>query len=101
MMKVKSRKFQIAFALGIFSVVLFPSFLYFSALNELSVKIHPCFEKSNLGESDFSLETAKKSFGLTFIIRFFLRSEYLLLAKASSLFPQVSFPNLKSLILRC
>ncbi len=101
MTKVKSREFQIALALGIVWFILFPSLLYFCCLNELSAKIDRCFEKSDLGESDLNLESPKKPFGLTFIIHWFLKSEYLLLPKASRLFPQVSFLNLKSLVLRC
>jgi hypothetical protein len=56
-MKVKSRKFQIVIALGIFWFIVSPAFLYFSALNELNVKLDPCFENINLGKLDLKLET--------------------------------------------
>jgi hypothetical protein len=100
-MKVKFRKFQIAIALGIFWFVASPAFFYFSALNELNVKLHPRFENIHLGNSDFNLETPKKTFGSTFIIHRFLRNVYILHGEISSLFPQVSPPDSNFLILRC
>ena len=100
-LKGGSKKTRIVVAWGVFWFVLSPSFLYYSALNGSNVRVHPRFEKSNLGDLDFNLETPKKTFGLTFIIYRFLRSDYLSLSEVSSLFPQASFPNLKLLILRC
>ncbi len=100
-MKVKSRKFQIVIALGIFWFIASPAFLYFSALDELNVKLHLRFENIRLGNSDFNLETPKKTFGSTFIIQRFLRNAHLLHAEISSLFPQVSPSNSNLLILRC
>lgn len=100
-MKVKSRKFQIAITLGIFWFVVSPAFLYFSALNGLNVKSHPCFEKSDLGKSVFDLETSKKTLPVTFIIHGVLRSELLRLMEVWHVFPRVSSPNSNFLILRC
>jgi len=100
-LKVTLRKTQIVIVLGMLWFALSPGFFYFSTLNDLYVKVHPCFEKSDLAKSVFDLETSKKTFTLAFIIHRVLRSESLLLTEVSRVFPQVFTPNLNFLMLRC
>jgi hypothetical protein len=90
-LKGRSKRTRIVVALGVFWFVLHPSFLYYSALNESNVRLFPRFEEFNLDDSDFNLGIPNKTFGMTFIISRFLRSEYLLLSEVSSLFSKPLF----------
>jgi hypothetical protein len=100
-MRERYKGFQILLIIGIsFWFLVFPAYLHFSALDELDIiSPHPCFK--NIDQED-SIVTAEKEkiLGLNLIVEQFLENS-LFVEHIPTFFPQISFLNLKSLVLRC
>jgi hypothetical protein len=93
--------FQILLIVGIsFWFLVFPAYLHFSVLDELDIiPPHPCFK--NIDQED-SIVTAEKEkiLGLGLIVGQLLESS-LFVEQIPTFLPQISSPDLKSLVLRC